>query len=192
MFGPAHGPTLLRLAEQIGAEPVWATNWDHDANTTIGPASGLPVLSVIKVRAWLEPRAGQPFRWKFGAVARYAAGRPVAWLDDDFDVHPDARDEFLAKRDANGLATELVRGDRTSGSPMTIWPRSHAGDIRCRAMPPAAGERHGRCGDDARPSPRATRAVPPGPDNAPLGFWQATARGEATLGSHGNKPSRGR
>lgn len=110
-LNPGHGPALLRLAEQIGADLAWVTNWDQDANTVIGPAVGLPALPVIEVRAYLEPRPGQPFRWKFGPVARYAAGRPVAWLDDDFDVHPVARDEFLAERAAAGLATELVRVD---------------------------------------------------------------------------------
>jgi len=110
-LNPAHGPALLRLAEQIDAELAWATNWDHDANRMIGPAIGLPALPVVEVRAWLEARAGQPFRWRFGPVARYAAGRPLAWLDDDFDVYPAARDEFLARRDADGLATELVGVD---------------------------------------------------------------------------------
>lgn len=110
-LNPMHGPALLGLADRIGGELAWATNWDHDANRVIGPVIGLPVLAVVEVRAYLEPLPVQPFRWKFGPVARYAAGRSLAWFDDDFDVHPGARDDFLAKRGADGVATELVRVD---------------------------------------------------------------------------------
>lgn len=129
-LNPAHGPALLGLADRIGADLAWATNWDHDANTVIGPAIGLPVLPVVEVRAYLEPQPGQAFRWKFGPVARYAGRRAVAWLDDDFDIHPAVRDEFLAKRAADGLATELVRVDPHIGiteehlAAITVWAQA--------------------------------------------------------------------
>jgi hypothetical protein len=114
-LNPAHGPALLHLAKQIDAQLVWATTWEHEANTTIGPAIGLPTLPVIELAAHLEPRPGQPFTWKYGPVARYANGRPLAWLDDDFDAYPAARDTFLADRATRDHPTELVRVDPRTG-----------------------------------------------------------------------------
>ncbi|GLY64662.1 hypothetical protein Atai01_12810 [Amycolatopsis taiwanensis] len=107
-LNPALGPALLELAAQAGLELVWATNWEHRANTMMGPAIGLPVLPVIEFPAGLQPLPGRRFTWKYGPVARYAAGRPLAWLDDDFDVYPTAREEFLDRRRAASVPTELV------------------------------------------------------------------------------------
>src|SRR2546427_12334 len=115
---PVGGP------HQSGAELVWATNWEHQANTMMGPAIGLPVLPVIEFGAYLEPRPRQPFTWKYGPVARYAAGRPLVWPDDDFDVYPAARDAFLDKRRAAGLATELI----------TVSPRTGITDDHLAAI----------------------------------------------------------
>ncbi|TVT42405.1 hypothetical protein FNH05_22380 [Amycolatopsis rhizosphaerae] len=43
--------------------------------------------------------------WKFGAVAQYARGRPLAWFDDDFDLFPHQLAEFEAAR--KGVPTLL-------------------------------------------------------------------------------------
>lgn len=103
-LNPGHGRALLDAAGS--AELVWATTWEHKANTMIGPAIGLPVLPVIEF--------GQTgTEWKFAAVARYARGRPLVWLDDDFDMYTKARDEFLSAR--TGLMSELVRVDPHTG-----------------------------------------------------------------------------
>lgn len=98
-LNPRHGPELLALAARTGLEMAWATTWEHQANTMIGPAIGLPPLSVITF-------AGASSAWKYPAVARYAYERPLAWLDDDFDLYPVPRDAFLAKR--AHLPTELI------------------------------------------------------------------------------------
>ncbi|WP_309115908.1 HAD domain-containing protein [Saccharothrix sp.] len=92
-LNPAHGPALLALAERTQAELVWATSWEDLANRTIGPALGLPQLRVIGLRAY----EGSP-EWKYGAVGRFAAGQPLAWLDDDFSLFASARDAFLHRR----------------------------------------------------------------------------------------------
>jgi hypothetical protein len=74
-------------------ELAWATTWEDRANTTVGPALGLPPLPVVGVRAY-EGKA----EWKFGAVGRFARERPLVWLDDDFDLFPTARRAFLDRR----------------------------------------------------------------------------------------------
>ena len=43
-LNPRHGPRLLDLARRCGAELVWATPWEHDANVEIAPRIGLPTL----------------------------------------------------------------------------------------------------------------------------------------------------
>lgn len=129
-LNPTHGPALVELAERADAELVWATNWEHQANTMMGPAIGLPALPVIEFGDCLEPRPGQPFTWKYGPVARYAAGRPLAWLDDDFDAYPAARDTFVDKRRAAGLSTELIKVNPRTGitdehlAAIATWTRS--------------------------------------------------------------------
>ncbi|ALG11040.1 HAD domain-containing protein [Kibdelosporangium phytohabitans] len=101
---PGVGAALMDAAGE--AELVWATTWEHKANTMIGPAVGLPVLPVIEF--------GQTgTEWKFPAVARYAGDRPLVWLDDDFDMYTGARDEFLRSR--AGLMSELIRVDPRTG-----------------------------------------------------------------------------
>lgn len=107
-LNPTHGPRLTALAERTGAELVWATTWEHRANRQIAPVIGLPELPVIYFG---EPRVDSA--WKYPVVARYAQGRPLLWFDDDFDLYPRARDEFLGGR--AGLPTELVRVNPRTG-----------------------------------------------------------------------------
>ncbi len=91
-----HGELLNAFAEEHDVELVWATTWEHDANRLIGKFIGLPHLPVIE----FGKHPGSIRGWKYPAVLAYAADRPVAWLDDDFDLADPvaARDEFLADR----------------------------------------------------------------------------------------------
>jgi hypothetical protein len=118
-LNPSHGPELLALAADTGLELVWCTTWSHEANTRIGPAIGLPPLPVVEFPAtdlaadgsgWLQTGS-----WKWDAVARYAAGRPVAWLDDDHDdLHfAPARAAFESAR--AGTSTLLCHCDPRTG-----------------------------------------------------------------------------
>jgi hypothetical protein len=93
---PEHGPELLGLAERAGMDLVWASSWGHDANTTVGPALGLPRLPVVE---FAGPHDDSGPDWKFPAVARFAYGRPLAWFDDDFDLRPAAKARFLDRRE---------------------------------------------------------------------------------------------
>ncbi|WP_133908644.1 hypothetical protein [Actinophytocola oryzae] len=106
-LNPAHGAALLGLAERTGAELAWATSWGQDANATVGAALGLPALPVVDVRAY----DGHP-DWKYGAVGRFARDRPLAWLDDDFDLFRNARKAFLARR---SVVTALIPVDPSTG-----------------------------------------------------------------------------
>ncbi|GAA3013258.1 HAD domain-containing protein [Actinokineospora diospyrosa] len=102
-LNPAHGPALLAAGD---VQLVWATTWNHQANTLVAPAIGLPALPVVDC-------ANTGPGWKFDAVARYAYGRPLVWFDDDFGLYPAAREGFLARRE--GLVTELVSVDPRTG-----------------------------------------------------------------------------
>ena len=82
-LAPAHGPMLLDFSKTHELEMVWATTWQDDANRMIGPVIGMPELPVIR----FDRHPGTLKGWKFPAVASYADGRPLAWLDDDFR-HP--------------------------------------------------------------------------------------------------------
>lgn len=106
---PAHGAKLRDLAERTGIELVWATSWAHEANTMVGAALGLPALPVIE---FAGPHADTGPDWKYRAVARFAYGRPLAWLDDDFDLRAAAKASFLARRD---MPTLLVPIDPAVG-----------------------------------------------------------------------------
>lgn len=87
----AHGPMLLQFAAEHDVELAWATTWEHDANTMIGPRIGLPELPVIE---W----SFSGVHWKFDGVLAFAAGRPLAWLDDDFARFDTEQAWFLRER----------------------------------------------------------------------------------------------
>lgn len=119
---PGHGRILRDLADETGLELVWATAWRHAANERVAPAIGLDPLPVIDFpdsdmelneRGYLSWRADGG--WKWPAVAAYAAGRPLAWLDDE---HGDA-DFALARaafeRDRAGVPTLLCHVDPRFG-----------------------------------------------------------------------------
>lgn len=92
-----HGQQLLDLAETTDLELVWATTWEDQANVWIAGKVGLPQLPVIHFR--------NATTWKFGAVLDYAAGRPLAWFDDDFHLFPNEMAEFMTAR--TGVPTLL-------------------------------------------------------------------------------------
>ncbi|MFD5465723.1 HAD domain-containing protein [Kitasatospora sp. NPDC127059] len=75
---PAHGRALTALPFDL----VWATTWEEEANSFIGPVLGLPELPVI---AWSDPRPepGGGVFWKTPEIVAWARGRPFAWVDDN-------------------------------------------------------------------------------------------------------------
>jgi hypothetical protein len=93
---------IERLQEQFAC--VWASSWEHDAGSAVGRplgVAGWPVISLTGAR-YSEPT------WKLHPVSRWAADRPLAWIDDE--LGGDAR-EWAAEREAAGVPTMLVRCD---------------------------------------------------------------------------------
>lgn len=96
-LNPEHGAALQKLPFDL----VWCTTWAAEANEWIAPHIGLPPLPVIEwpdgARDYDRERATF---WKTEHVVRWAAGRPFAWIDDDFGS---ADREYVA-RHHNGAA----------------------------------------------------------------------------------------
>ncbi|MEU6562530.1 HAD domain-containing protein [Nocardia nova] len=82
LLNEAHGAWLNGLLV-TGVEVAWATSWLDLANEWIAPRIGLrqslPVIDVGR-------SSGVRFGWtsKFKPVSEFAAGRHLAWVDDDF------------------------------------------------------------------------------------------------------------
>lgn len=74
------GNRLQRLSEHF--ELVWATGWEEKANFYLPSLLGLPELPYVSFD--VAARAGNA-HWKVGALEEYAAGRALAWIDDNFD-----------------------------------------------------------------------------------------------------------
>ncbi|WP_285777312.1 HAD domain-containing protein [Microtetraspora sp. NBRC 13810] len=101
-LNPGHGAALLALAADTGAELVWATTWEREANWWIGPPLGLPELPVVEVPGPALPGGGGEM-FKTPHVAAYVKGRPFVWLDDH-TWEPD--EEYL--RDHPGVGDFLL------------------------------------------------------------------------------------
>ncbi|QWF85793.1 hypothetical protein [Amycolatopsis sp. CA-230715] len=97
-----HGSWLRELTDR-GAELAWATSWGIRAVDWIAPRLGLPEMHVIDV-----PNHGPAFGWspKMSPIKKWAAGRPVAWLDDQFG----GKEYGWAddRRDEDGIPTLIV------------------------------------------------------------------------------------
>ncbi|RMI33516.1 HAD domain-containing protein [Nocardia stercoris] len=80
-LNPSHGSALLELAAYF--DLVWATTWEHDANSHIAPLLGLPELPVVEFTGSARSPGPEGTFFKTVDLIAYAAGRPFAWVDDD-------------------------------------------------------------------------------------------------------------
>lgn len=88
LVDPAHGALIGRLSGVF--EVVWATVWNEQANTLLGPLLGIPALPVVRMPAPpFEPAT------KVSALTAYAQDRPAAWVDD---LHPVQARAWAANR----------------------------------------------------------------------------------------------
>jgi len=74
------GGRLVRLGEHF--ELVWASGWEDKANFYLPALLGLPELPHVSFDGAVRAGAAH---WKLGPLDEYAAGRPLAWIDDNFD-----------------------------------------------------------------------------------------------------------
>jgi hypothetical protein len=128
-----HGSKLLALARETGAELVWATTWEHQANEWIGPRIGLPALPVIELRGDVPPTSGEMAKTPY--VADFVRRRPFVWFDDAIwapdqeylSEHPDVGDFLLVEVDQRQGLTDrhldlardwLTRLGSADGDPM--------------------------------------------------------------------------
>jgi HAD domain in Swiss Army Knife RNA repair proteins len=72
---PSHGPKLRKLAEDAGAQLMWASRWQEHAHL-FGHEIGLPLMEVIPIADDKE---------KGAAVREYTYPAPVVWFDDEPD-----------------------------------------------------------------------------------------------------------
>jgi len=75
------GERLLRLSERF--ELVWASGWEDKANFYLPQLLGLPELPHISFD--VAARNGGA-HWKLAGMEAYCAKRPIAWVDDNFNV----------------------------------------------------------------------------------------------------------
>ncbi|MEU4412246.1 hypothetical protein ACIBEH_08565 [Nocardia salmonicida] len=80
-LNPTHGPALVALTDVF--DLVWATTWEADANTFIGPVIGLPELPVVEWTSTKRRVGPEDTFWKTAELVEHAAGRPFVWVDDD-------------------------------------------------------------------------------------------------------------
>jgi hypothetical protein len=74
------GDRLLRLSEHF--ELVWASGWEDKANYYLPSILGLPELPHVTFDGAVRAGAAH---WKLGPLDEYGHGRPLAWIDDNFD-----------------------------------------------------------------------------------------------------------
>lgn len=82
LLNPLHGPSLA----STGAEVIWATTWEHEANEWIGPHIGLPELPVID---WIDRDYWntEGLYWKTKRIVQwmneFRPETPYIWIDDE-------------------------------------------------------------------------------------------------------------
>jgi hypothetical protein len=96
-------------------ELVWASGWEEKANEhlprLLGLPGPLPHLSFERGAGagssmpGAGPGASMRAHWKLDAIERYAAGRPLAWVDDAFN---DACHRWASAREAPTLLVQTL------------------------------------------------------------------------------------
>jgi hypothetical protein len=98
LISHAAGGCLRRLMPDFHL--IWATGWEEKANDYLPNLLGLPELPTLHFGP--DARFGTA-HWKLGPIGAYAAGRPLAWIDDSLN---DACREWAAERAEPTLLVE--------------------------------------------------------------------------------------
>jgi hypothetical protein len=104
---PGHGHWLRRLHAE-GVHLAWATRWGALAVAWIAPRLHLPDLPVIDVTAGPFRGVRGGVSTKRAAIAAYATGRPLLWIDDEFGRLDSVWAEQRLVDERAGLATLLL------------------------------------------------------------------------------------
>ncbi len=115
----AAGERLSRLNQHF--EMVWATGWEGKANDYLPNILGLPELPYLSFDG--AARFGSA-HWKLGPLDEYGRGRPLAWIDDNFDQ---SCYEWAQNRDQPTLLvpTESALGlEEAHTDALLAWARS--------------------------------------------------------------------
>jgi HAD domain in Swiss Army Knife RNA repair proteins len=111
-------------------ELVWASGWEERADDhlphLLGLPKGLPFLSfergaVAPRRALQGAGAGSvAAHWKLDAIEQYAAGRPLAWIDDALDA---GCHDWAAAREAPTLLVQTEPSVGLTGGEAALLSR---------------------------------------------------------------------
>ena len=110
-LNPVHGSMLAKFSREHDVELVWASLWEFNANKVVAPTLGLPRLPWVDFHG----HADGPGFWKFRAMTDFAAGRPLAWLDDGFTRKAMQRELSGFDLSRRNLPTLLQEVDETIG-----------------------------------------------------------------------------
>jgi hypothetical protein len=116
------GERLLRLAETF--ELVWATGWEERANEHLPHLLGLP--GELPTLIFDEQPLWGSAHWKLSAIERFAADRPVAWIDDNFN---EACWDWASGRSAPTLLVRTEPADEHVDE-LEAWARTVAAAAR--------------------------------------------------------------
>ncbi|MGV9414463.1 HAD domain-containing protein [Nocardia sp. NPDC003693] len=108
---PGHGAQLLELAAETGADLVWATLWEDEANRLLGPVLGLPELEVIRFAGSAFQHSGGHHA-KIRGIDSWAGRRPLVWFDDQFQP---LDEDWAIGRSADIAPTRIIPIDPTVG-----------------------------------------------------------------------------
>lgn len=87
-------------------ELVWASGWEEKANEHLPHLLGLPgPLPHLSFERAAGTGSSMRAHWKLDAIERYAAGRPLAWVDDAFN---DACHQWASAREAPTLLVQTL------------------------------------------------------------------------------------
>lgn len=109
---PTHGAWVRSLTQV--ADVMWATTWEHAANTHLAPLLGIDPLPVaVSVNThpprFAEARNGDASSWKANAILSAFPGRPLVWVDDlagsyaRASEHVEKTQHYLRSRDQRFL-----------------------------------------------------------------------------------------
>jgi hypothetical protein len=106
-LNPDLGALVADLLTTEDVEGIWASSWQADADTIIGPKLGIPPLGFVPLgRPNITTSHPRGYLWKRDPVEAWLAGRPAVWIDDDF-THLDH--SWAAARNTAGIPTLLVQ-----------------------------------------------------------------------------------